>query len=324
MMKARTSLFLTLVFACLVSFHPASADTWQIQASTQKWTTAGEIEESASISGAATLSHGLLVSDETRSVQPFQLDLKGQTIRVSDPITLLPGDGKELDLEAIVASTEGQSYYATGSHSVSRKNGKVQPDRLHVFHLPVDPQTNQIKTQAVRITSLLPILQSDDLLKASLGKPSDKDGLDIEGLTESHGQLFFGLRSPNQNGQAFILEVKAEDLFTNPTKTTHRTHSIPLGSGLGIRDLVKVKDGFLFIAGSTGGDNTPEGYTLQHWSGPEGKVTPVGRIPTPEDGKAEGLLILEESQTHLEILVFFDGIKNGAPTQLSLTRPAGN
>jgi Protein of unknown function (DUF3616) len=323
-MKAASSFMLALVFTCV---QPAFADTWQLEATTQKWTVTGEIDEDESVSGAATYGaqQGLLVTDEVRAVQPFQINLKDQTLQVSAPITLLPGDGKELDLEAIVASTEGQCYYTIGSHSVSRKNGKVQPDRLHVFCLPVDAKTSQIKADAIRMTSLVPIIQADELLKSSLGKPSEKDGFDIEGLTESQGQLFFGLRSPNLDGQAFILEVKAEDLFADPKKTAHRTHPIKLGPGLGIRDLIKTSTGFLFIAGPSDGGDSELGYTLHSWAGPESAASLIGTISTPEDAKAEGLLLLEESATTLKLLVLFDGAKNGAPTCLTLTRrPAGN
>ena len=320
------SIYTALAFVSFSSLQSLTASPWQIEASPQSWSITGKIEESESVSGAAIFDtqHGLLVSDEVRVIQPFKLDPTTHTLSVSEAISILPGDGKELDLEAIVASSQNHCYYATGSHAVSRKTGKIQPDRMHVFQLPIDPKTSVIQKQAIRVASLVSIIRSDKLLSPSLGKPSDKDGMDIEGLTEKDGQLFFGLRSPNPNGHAFILEVNANDLFSDSIEPEHLTHQIPLESGLGIRDLVKIKDGFLFIAGPTGGDEPKSGYSLQHWTGPNGSVTPIGTIPTPDEAKAEGLLILQESSTRLELLVFFDGAENGAPMWLKLSRSAGN
>ena len=320
------SIYTALAFASLSSLQSLSANPWQMEASTQSWSITGKMEESKSVSGAATFDtqHGLLVSDEVRVIQPFKLDPTTHTLSVSEAISILPGDGKELDLEATVACSKNHCYYATGSHAVSRKTGKIQPDRMHVFQLPIDPKTSVIQKQAIRVASLESIIRSDKLLSPSLGKPSDQDGMDIEGLTEKDGQLFFGLRSPNLNSHAFILEVNADDLFNKSIKPEHLTHKIPLEAGLGIRDLVKIKDGFLFIAGPTGTDKPKSGYSLQHWTGPNGSVAPIGTIPTPNEAKAEGLLILQESSTRLELLVFFDGAENGAPMCLKLSRSAGN
>jgi hypothetical protein len=146
--------------------------------------------------------------------------------------------------------------------------------------------------------------------------------LDIEGIAEREGVLFFGLRSPSVEGHGFIIEVKAAELFADAATAAHTTHRLAFGAGFGIRDIARVSDGFLLIAGPSGADESVCGFTLHHWAGPGGRLTKLGDIQAPADGKAEGLLVLDETAASLRVLVFFDGAANGAPTLLTLVKSA--
>jgi hypothetical protein len=101
--------------------------------------------------------------------------------------------------------------------------------------------------------------------------------------------------------------------------------------GRGIRDLVKVQDGFLIAAGPVG--DSPLSYQLYHWNGadalpgerqvgdpPRGTTTLLGRIPTPAGGKAEGIALLGEAADHYEVLIAYDGVDRGGMQVLRAPR----
>jgi hypothetical protein len=309
-----------IIITSTLALQAAAGDAWHVSTATA-WTVSGSILGSKDVSGAASIhaGHGALISNETRAAQPFHFDPSARQIVAKDPVALLAGKGKELDLEAITASTSKLCYYAAGSHGVSRKSGSFPPERSRVFRLPVNAATGAVRSDAVTVTTLLPVLKSEALLRDALGKSSDKGGLDIEGLAEKDGALFFGLRSPSIDGQAFIIEVQADALFADAEKASHRTHRLSLGTGVGIRDIASVSDGFLLIAGGSGSGESPQGFTLYHWTAKGEALTKIGELPAA-DGKAEGLMVLGEKESSVDLLIFFDGIANGAPTHIQLIK----
>jgi len=311
----------TLTFVLIVTLvwgmqGSARCGDWHIEPGAT-WAVDGHIIEPIDVSGLTSIGedNGILVSDETRSAQRFHLNRDSKMIVAGDSVPLLPGTGKEADLEGITASSDGKWFYATGSHGVSRKTGGLKPDRSHVFRIAADSVNGK-----VTISTLLPVIESDAMLKGAIGKSSEEGGVDIEGVAERDGVLFFGVRSPSMSGHAFVIETNAEALFADATKVAHRTHELALGAGRGIRDLVRVSDGFLLIAGSAKNDNPGDAFVLHHWQGLGGKLTKIGEVPKAA-GKAEGLLVLDESADKLTVLVVFDGVLNDGPMELTLLKP---
>jgi hypothetical protein len=47
----------------------------------------------------------------------------------------------------------------------------------------------------------------------------------------------------------------------------------------------------------------------------------LGEVPTPADAKAEGVTILKETDSDYEILVVYDGAKDGGATRFRATKP---
>jgi hypothetical protein len=103
--------------------------------------------------------------------------------------------------------------------------------------------------------------------------------------------------------------------------TLNRCH---LGPGLGIREIVAARSGFLIIAGNAGSDPSetyPEsadydegrGFLIFHWDSASGEAHSIGAIPDPA-GKAEAMTILGESEEHIDVLILFDGADNGEPS----------
>jgi hypothetical protein len=85
-----------------------------------------------------------------------------------------------------------------------------------------------------------------------LGKFYEKrlqaNGLNVEGLAVVDGQMFFGLRAPNLDGDSLMLKVSAECVF-DAGPCGPKLIRLVLGAGLGNRALEPWAGGFLVIAG---------------------------------------------------------------------------
>ena len=93
--------------------------------------------------------------------------------------------------------------------------------------------------------------------------------------------------------------------------------------GRGIRDITRVSDGFLIVAGPVG--DGPASYQLYHWDGKDtvpgkdiaakniGKLCLLGEIWRPNGSKVEGIVVLQEKKTSYELIFVYDGVeKEGA------------
>jgi hypothetical protein len=301
---------------CLVLAR--AAEPWRVETAGEVWRVKGKIKKDTDISGAVAVSSkvGLLVSDETRAVQFFQYDREAARIVAGESVNLMSMEGAEFDLEGISLSSDGRSVYVTGSHGLGRKSGAAAPERERVFRLPISAGT--LREKLFQDTTLLPVLMANEKLRDAVRIHQDKGGLDMEGLAERDGSLFFGVRSPSVAGQAFVVEVRADELFADPLKSVQRTHELSLGEGRGIRDLARVSDGFLVVAGPAGSSEDQGGFTLHHWAGPNQALVRVGSVPAV--GKAEGVMVIEETAAFVDVVMFFDGSENGGATALRLVK----
>lgn len=108
---------------------------------------------------------------------------------------------------------------------------------------------------------------------------------------------------------------------------------LPLGPHTGIRDLATTQDGrLLVLAGPAQEQALP--YTLWLADAATGRPDRLAelapaRTARPDclkpadrekDGKAEGVVILEESPAALRVLVLFDGLCDGEPRLYTLPR----
>ncbi|MHC4266010.1 MAG: DUF3616 domain-containing protein, partial [Planctomycetota bacterium] len=208
----------------------------------------------------------------------------------------------------------------------------------HVFRLDFsDPgelrahEQSGRQTGDVEVSSLRCVIESEPVLKPNYKKILQRKGVNIEGLASKDDQLFFGFRSPNIEGRAFVIEIEPEELFGEKEGKSYKLHSLELGDSLGIREIAAVKKGFLIIAGNAGsepGDNEEEadtqtvvqdwergrGFNLFFWDGGTG-VQNIGEIPRDNEGyKAEGMMVLEENDSAIDLLIVFDGPGGGSPT----------
>ncbi len=281
----------------------------------------GPVLEDKDLSGIACISpeYCLIGADEAHQVQVARLSREDKTLKILRSFSLMR-EGDEIDIEAIAA--EGQNYYVVGSHGVAKKTGQNQPNRYRIFRLQVDGTTGiPVKSE---MTTLAGVLQADPVLGPYFGKPLQYQGLNIEGLAIRNGRLFVGIRNPNLRGNAFVLEIAADNVFSGKVTPDYILHKLPLGKGLGIREIVAARSCFLMIAGNAGSEPSEvflkaadyekdRGYWIYAWEGKGASVNKIGSIPnTP--GKAEAMTVLSETEDEATVLVLFDGPKMGRPS----------
>jgi hypothetical protein len=302
-----------------------------------RYSVRGEVGADKDLSGIACISdrYCLIGADEGRDVQVVELRRDAQALRIVETVSLL-SSGPEIDIEAIAA--EGDYYYIVGSHGISKKQGERQNNRCRVFRLKVDPKTGVPKGLSIAglrrpsgldVASLADVIRADPVLGPYFGQPLQQKGINIEGLAVRNGRLFVGFRNPNVGGDAFVLEVAADEVFGSRTPPARPwqpalLHRLHLGEGLGIREIVAAKSGFLLIAGNAGSEPSEKftdaedyaadrDFFLFDWDGKTPEVHKIGPIPDPA-GKAEAMTILEETADHITVLILYDGAKRGRPT----------
>lgn len=292
----------------------------------------GDVFEDEDLSAIACVSptRCLIGADEASKVQVVELSRQGERLKVLADIALL-SSAAEIDIEAIAVG--GDCYCITGSHGVSKEDGKIQDSRYKIFRLKVDPASGlpvagvDPKTSlpvGLEVSSLSDILKNDAVLGPHFQKPLQHNGVNIEGLAAKDGKLFVGFRSPNLGGKAYVIEIAADEVFGDKKGRHYKLHSLSLGDGYGIREIVAAQSCFLIVAGNSGSEPSEKfpqsenyqadrGYLMYSWPGNGSKVHRIGPIENPP-GKAEAMMILSESQQQIEVLILFDGAKKGGPS----------
>ncbi|MBB5352121.1 hypothetical protein HNR46_002362 [Haloferula luteola] len=321
-----------LPLAAALTVAAASASGFRMEILDEPWHLAGfENPLDLSALAAATPTQLLVGSDEMYHVQPGVIDAAAYRIESRRPVALpvpTPDDKTEVDIEGIAWSPTTSAYYVTGSHGVGKKKGDLQPDRLSIFRIPADSSNGTLQLDAMQRASLQPWIRQTALLRPFLHQPLQHNGLNIEGLTAREGQLFIGLRAPNLDGDGLVLELPADAAFTQKA-TALTVHRVPLGAGRGIREIVAVEGGFILVSGNASAPPSkkiPESaislpdtrFDLLFWDGRDSTTT-LGTLPE-NGGKAEGLLVLEDTPEHIKILVIFDSLLAGEPLALLVHR----
>lgn len=181
---------------------------------------------------------------------------------------------KESDLEG--AARIGDRIYWIGSHA-RNSAGKRREDRHRFFATTVDGDS--VKPVGRPYDGLLadlqaaPALASLRLADAARLPAEAPGGFNIEGLAAAaDGSLLIGLRNPVPAGQALVVPLlNPADLVEGrgPARFGTPVH-LDLG-GRGVRDIERVGQGYLIVAGPTGDDGQ---FALYRWSG-RAKQAPV-------------------------------------------------
>lgn len=274
----------------LITTHLSFAETFKVE---------GEIEGNLDISAISCMSNNLciLASDETNVIQTFSID--GNRLKISKTISLGKYK-KENDIEGI--TNDGEYFYLTGSHGLSRKKGKYQPSRYKVFRLKLSSTGRIID---LKVMTLEKILSKHSVMKNYLKKK--KNGVDIEGLAYSNGKLFFGFRSPIIKGKAAILSISTTDLVNGDTSSDLQLIDL---DGHGIRSMEFQNNSSYIISGPSSG-NSESTFLNEFDSNIEELISK--RLLYKNGKKPEAMEVFTN-----DALILHDSIVNGRPTLIPL------
>jgi hypothetical protein len=163
---------------------------------------------------------------------------------------------KECDLEG--AAKIGDLIFWIGSHA-RNNNAEEKKERRVLFATKLSGSGKAAKLEIAGkvYTKLLDDLVNDpalapfDLAKAATLAPKNEGALNIESLAADGDKLWIGFRSPKvRDNEALLVPL------LNPTEAIKEGARAKLGGpvtlnlgGLGVRDMVAWRDGFLIIAG---------------------------------------------------------------------------
>jgi hypothetical protein len=261
------------------------------------------------------------------------------------------GHDHEVDVEGM--DRAGDHLWLVGSHSRTRKSVepgdddhdvpkilakvKVHPNRNVLIRLSVAGEGSAARPEgpaALLDGDLLTALATDEHLDRFLEIPAKEGGLDVEGLVAVDGALLLGLRGPVLRGWAVVLELRPRTDPDDPSRLTlggdapgYRKVFLDL-DGLGVRDLCRLGDDVLVLAGPTMDLDGPArvyrwpgGATAQHRGpvarglvraaevptgrGPQGCDQPGDSHPPEGSDHPEGITVLAAGPRP-EVLVVYD------------------
>ena len=286
-----------------------------------------------------SVRHCLVIDDEGDSAQ--WATLEGTSFVAGDPVQLVgeseadvtfgtrpdvdcpSGDGEFGELDGEGVAFAAPYYYVVGSHGCSRKKGEFRASSFILARLSNDRQSRVETT-----FRLAGVLRHATIVNAHFGKDLNGDnGLNIEGLAVQGDQLIVGLRGPSVDGRAFLVRTEIGPLFAKGDEPAPSSTTIPIAvpEGTGIRDLASLADGrLLLLLGPAQDQDLPYSLaSVEFPSGPDSNVaikveTLVELSEIADDdttGKAEAVVVLNETAAELEVLVLFDGLKNRWPAK---------
>lgn len=218
----------------------------------------------------------------------------------------------ELDGEA-VAYADG-AFYVAGSHGCSRKRGEFRLSAFHLARIRVDAAG--APAGQVELTYRL----SDALRRAGeagafFGRNlMDDNGLNVEGIAAVGDTLWIGLRAPSLGGRVFLVGASLKALFAPghaPTTEPPRVIALPAGPDRGIRDLAPLPgDRLLALLGPAQEQERPYSLLLVDLAHPDAAAD-LGELPGRRNAKAESLTVLAQESGKLDVLIGYDGPRNG-------------
>lgn len=263
----------------------------------------------------------LAVNDQKKYAQFFSIF--GNTIVPGSVVRLL-GDGADGDPDAEGAAYHNGYFYVVGSHGRGRHSGKLGAASFLVFRFAAIMQSgnaaaDEIAPAVQTSAKLREVIRTAEPLGPFAEKLLNANGANIEGIAVDGERLYVGFRGPSLEGRAFILSAALDGVFGGKSLAA-KVHALALGPGRGIRDLARVDGGLLVLAGPAAEENVPASVFL--WNPASGalkKLADLGGIPA--GAKAETLLALGQTPQQYSVLVLFDGIANGRPTEYQIPIP---
>jgi hypothetical protein len=241
------------------------------------------------------------------------------------------GKFDELDGEGVAIA--GDLVYVASSHSCSG-GGKYKPSSFLLARFRVSSPNSfegNLQAKVERSWRLADALLSSEV-KNAYGKPKG-EGTNIEGIAVIDGRLYAGLRTPVNQNVSFIVSAPINDLFAPGLEGLRdgvvETIPVTLGANTGIRDLAALDKGRLLILSGPTVEQADVDYKvwLLEKPAPVAAPHPLATITTSAKGKngerakAEAIAVLDETADRLKLLVLYDNIDEGEPTQYEIALP---
>ena len=220
---------------------------------------------------------------------------------------------READIES--AARIGEVIYWISSHA--RDSGGMECPERRVFFATKISGTGadtRLEMTGSPYTRLVDDILRDGRLKAlqtavlAEKAPKEKGGFNIESLCADGDLLYIGFRNPIKDGMAILLPL------LNPNALIHEGGRAVFGDpvrldlgGLGFRDMVKWRGGFLIVAGDYRDrfeDQDAQGPKLFQWSGGRDEL-PVEMEVDFHDLNPEAALVFGD-ETDGSVLILSD------------------
>jgi hypothetical protein len=332
----RDILAAALVFSFFAGGDATADETWPVHGKLQ----GKNGKKSENVSGIACATargfpRACLVVDDNMQEAQFVTVKEGEIV-AGDMIPLIDNSfkGKHLELDGEgVAYTDG-FFYVIGSHGHPRDSDhRLDPDKdaaRIAAQIAASSQIVRFRSGGPRATApvertakLRAVIAQQPDLNSHRDQRLENNGLTIEGIAVRHGRILAGFRGPSLNGgRAAVLSVAVDGVFGNAAPDAH-LYRLPLGQGIGIRDLTAFGDDVLVLAGPTASGPGP--YGIYWWDGESDDARLLRDLAdvVGKKGKrkAEALLPLDEDASSLRLLVLFDREKEGAPIAITVPRP---
>lgn len=296
------------------------------------------------INDEGTFAQRVAINSRTLRPDPAVVPLVGNSIpsaAVGTPpnVSTCPkGVGKfdEFDGEGVayapsVANAQEGAFFVVGSHGCARHKDKFQLSSFLVARVPVSG--NGIFGPVALTWRLSGALRTAPAIGDFFGRSLESaQGLNIEGIAAAGDDLYVGLRAPSlPGGDTAVIRVSVTGLFAPGTADAAlgtKVYRAPLGRDTGIRDMTILPDGRLLLLSGPAQEqaNVPFAIAVMTINGPKPTISWLGRLRdvSDEDGKrakAEAITVLRREQNTLQLLVLYDGIKNGGPQEYRIQLP---
>jgi hypothetical protein len=284
-------------------------------------------------SGFACATSGICVLAVDEGRQGTFMRINGERlVYVGEPFEF---DGVEKELDAEAAAVDGGYFYVAGSHAAKRETCCDNSDSRRVYRLTAD-ENGHIGTMA-HSERLWDAMRGLPEL-ASYAVPGDcrcdrapgHNRVDIEGMAAANGRLFFALRGPNVEGNAYVVSVDARALFEGGDLRPSLA-MVRLGAHKGFRDLA-IADGVALALVRPSDAESPADYSIVELHGLTTGMTVQPKelatldlqdAPLGKKGsliKPEAIAVLELSPRRYRLLVLSDGGDDGAPLVFNIPR----
>lgn len=278
----------------------------------------------------------LVVDDESHGVQLAMLAEGKLTAGTFIPLIQRFHEGELVELDGEGVAYSDGYFYVLGSHGGPRRSddkderNKIRADTSsRVFRLNISPgavtKDGELPTpEKIGIdasTQLRDVIEKDGQLADALHRRLTEEGVTIEGVAVRDGRFYAGFRSPLiANGKAALLSVRVAALFEDAEPDAH-LFELDLG-GRGIRDLAVFETGLLVLAGPVqdpSDGKISRGDYRVFWRDTQGNLKLLAELEAFGDKiKPEAIQPIGYNEGKLQVLVMFDGAKEGGPRLIEI------